>query len=651
MKKVNILTRRKGQLTVFMIAGILIIIIVFFLFYAVRVSTVNRLEAETRRVASVAISQTAVEYLGEKCLKDSLREGIDVLGRQGGWLFEGQPGYLRGQAPSNVDNISYLVYQESYPEGWPCGINWLEPDYCRYILPRRGIFFSYSKLPSMEQIKRQLSTYVANKTKECINLTQLLKLSANYDYNTGDVIVKEITFSPSSVSAKVDYPIEIFVKGGNPIVFAQHFEEKIEPIRFLQIYRAVEKAVENEVLDLNYDIRTGLEDEISQHISNTRVTPEIRGGDKVFKINDESSGYLFQFAVKNRPPVLSYIHNHPHTNGGDLYDYLAFEGEYTEIIPKAVDPDGDTVLVAPKLVLNTSSAGFKTIKVTAMQSNGRYSDEQNVRVLVDPNLLGIINNSNRYYDVDDDYASIEDPYYLGGYVLNKTLDPYAAYSYNWYIGEEVFHNKSIMFNPGELEQPRFSVVLKVDLYYTNYSTSHSTRKTIEVKECLPHETHKCCTEDFAFAETDVVCYTQETRYCRDKGTLFWVNETPRYCSGTTGKTCEGEWGEIMEPRKTNICGLKGESGCSNNIATDCQEWVAYLVKNINETKGWCYGETGCEKFCEDKFYADYEVVDVNNNSITDSGDACGCSSEYNGLRCDSDFDGKWEGICNGKDCE
>ena len=651
MTKVNILTRRKGQLTVFMIVGVLIVVIVFFLFYAVRVSTVRRLEAETRRVASVAISQTAVEYLGEKCLKDSLREGLDILGMQGGWFLEGQPGYLRGQAPSNIGGISYLVYQESYPKGWPCGVNWLEPDYCRYVFPRRGMFFSYSKLPSMEQVKRQLSVYVANKTKECINLTQLLKLAANYEGYAGEVVVKEILFSPSSVSAKVDYPIEISVTGGKPIVFAQYFEEKIEPIRFLQIYRAVEKAVENEVLDLNYDIRAGLEEEISKRLSNVRVTPETKGGDKVLKINDEFSGYLFQFAVKNRPPVLSYIHNHPHPNDGDLYDYLAFEGDYAEIIPKAADPDGDTVLVAPKIILNTSTAGIRTVKVTAMQSDGRYSDEQDVRVLVDHKLLVVINNSNRFDDVDNDYASIEDSYYLNGYVLNETLDPYAAYSYNWYIGDEVFRNTMLMFNPGELEQPGFSVVFKVDLHYTNYSTSHSTRKTIEVKECLPHETHKCCTEEFTFAGTDVVCYTKEDRYCKDKGTLFWVNETPRYCSGTTGKTCEGEWGKVLEPRKTNICGVRGKEGCSNKITTECQEWVAYLVKNINETQGWCYGETGCEKFCEDKWYGDYEVVDANDNGIIDSGDVCGCASEYNGLRCDGDFDGKWEGICNGKDCE
>ncbi len=356
MRKVNKLTGKKdGQITLFIIAGMLIVVVVFFLFYAIKISSVRQLEAETRRVSSSAVSSAPIQYLGNDCVEQSLKQGIIMLGKQGGWFLEGQPGYIEG-GPKDLDGVSYALYQEEYPDSWPCTKTFKSsaPDYCRYVIPEQGVFFSHQTL-SMSQIKKQLENYIAETIPNCTNIDELIGLAANYEATTGDIDVKKIEFGAGSIYAQVDYPIEIAVTGGSPIIYVHHLEATVEPIRFEQIYFAVRDAVEKEKTNLSYKITEEMPTVLfDKGLPNAEVSFERKKEGLVFEITDASSridgasDYLFRFAIKNRPPVLSYIHKNPslNDNGFFEYDYLADEGEEVRINLneiEAIDPDDEDV--------------------------------------------------------------------------------------------------------------------------------------------------------------------------------------------------------------------------------------------------------------------------------------------------------------------
>lgn len=75
------------------------------------------------------------------------------------------------------------------------------------------------------------------------------------------------------------------------------------------------------------------------------------------------------------------------------------------------------------------------------------------------------------------------------------------------------------------------------------------------------------------------------------------------------------------------------SGCSG--PKDCHDVDRFQVK---PGKGWCYDDGTNLNICTSSH------VDVNENGIPDSGDACGCSGHL-GKPCDENFDGKY-GVCD-----
>ncbi|MBW2993703.1 hypothetical protein KY317_03970 [Candidatus Woesearchaeota archaeon] len=386
MRKVNKLTNKnQGQITIFIIIGMLIVVVVFFLFYTVKISSVRQLEAETRRVSSSAVSSAPIQYLGNDCVKKSLKQGIIMLGKQGGWFLEGHPGYLGG--PGDIGGVSYALYQETYSESWPCAESFTAPDYCRYVIPEQGVFFSHLTLPSMSQIESQLKNYIKETIPDCIDVEELIGLAANYEAKTGDIDIKKIEFGVGSIYAQVDYPIEIAVKGGNPIIYVHHLEATVEPIRFKQIYSAVRDAIEKEKQDLIYKITEQMSEELVKNgLHNTKFSYERKKKGLVFTITDPASridgasDYLFQFAIKNRPPVLSYISRYP--DELDTYDYLVAKGEEIDINPVAIDPDDEE----PGEISITPVKRNKDNKITLVwvkvpdANNPDLSDSQEVRI-------------------------------------------------------------------------------------------------------------------------------------------------------------------------------------------------------------------------------------------------------------------------------
>ncbi|MCK5307501.1 MAG: hypothetical protein KAJ73_02720, partial [Zetaproteobacteria bacterium] len=85
---------------------------------------------------------------------------------------------------------------------------------------------------------------------------------------------------------------------------------------------------------------------------------------------------------------------------------------------------------------------------------------------------------------------------------------------------------------------------------------------------------------------------------------------------------------------------KCEQKCGSHAS--CDEVTPY---GLVSASGWCYNSDGCTSWCTS------HVVDANTNTnFGDPSDVCGCSATYDGVICDTNFDGAAEGSCVGTAC-
>ncbi|MBW2965807.1 hypothetical protein KY342_01745 [Candidatus Woesearchaeota archaeon] len=697
-------TKKKGQLTLFMIIGLVILMLFLAMFYLISSIKESRLEKEARQTTESILATTTIQFFVSDCLKDLVEEGLLIIGRQGGYFYENQPGYEFPIAPNvyfEEDNVSYLIHPREgfYNVWWPCSsvhaLN--EPAYCRFSTettdPNDIYPFGFSDpvLPSLRadrfSIKSQLSKYIEKDIRECANFTLLEQNFPGYNFSGGEIEV-DINFG-RTVAVFVTFPITMQFQDYEPIIDIQKFKAEI-PVRFLKIYNLVEKLITKEAYVLNSVL-------MNESIVLLEDSPEIRltmienGFEDIFIVNDSFSkidgkNYIFQFARKNRPPVLNYISRSPsylydiNDKGKDIYDYLVIPGVYglNEIVASidATDPDEDFVYystesdepefsltdIAPlsTFVINDSFIGYHNVTVIATDQD--ESDKQTVRLLVDRPLKP---NATFYNPYGNSFYSIEDPFFFNATISEESLDPFADYIYMWFeyggtyeletehpciiipTGEECSEAQiNIEDITGYAELPG-TVSLKADLYYTELSQKEFADFKITKKQCVPYRAdsdpypyhttadpfmanHSCCLGDinnpetWKLADTNVVCH--EDFICVGAvGLKKRIRQV--HCSGDRGNICDGS-----PPRYTDsdMCGCNAAEGGS------CDGVKAFGLKN---GEGWCYGNEGCEEFCESA------VVDTNRNTQLDQGDACGCGDFDSTYKCDENFDGIFNGDC------
>lgn len=139
---------KKGQITVFVILAICIVIVLFLLF--------------TKKTDFTTIFQKESPFLElEKCLQSSSKEAIEIINLQGGSLNP------KNFFMFNGTNISYLCYTNQYYV--PCVMQ---------------------KPMLKEEIETELKNYIEKNSFECFNNVKQTYESKGYSVNMGNLIVK-----------------------------------------------------------------------------------------------------------------------------------------------------------------------------------------------------------------------------------------------------------------------------------------------------------------------------------------------------------------------------------------------------------------------------------------------------------------------------
>ena len=195
-------------------------------------------------------------------------------------------------------------------------------------------------------------------------------------------------------------------------------------------------------------------------------------------------------------------------------------------------------------------------------------------------------------------------------------------------------------------------------------------------------THSCCAGvagnpgSWQLKEPGEVCFINPEPGCYG-GIADWTAIVPsgkKYVLEQQVDTCDGNRGNVCGGDGTKKYGLwkdelKCGSGSSCSVITACEgkpSW-SYVASDKDKEEvidAWCHGEMGCAELCE----APKEVVyngfstsktfnsdDINelaktNRARIDSGTdfSCGCKiTEDAGKPCDSNFDGNFNGFCEG----
>ncbi len=378
------MTAKRGQITIFMLLGLVIIATFAFVFYSTGEVQRIQLQRQAEAITANIIETTALENYISLCAKKALEEGLDLIGKQGGRIFPEQGGLninTFSSIPFIVGNKTYSVTYGIVKEHmlgtlflpvYPCDYGIykdLSPAYCQYVndklrFPPSKYKFGYSNLPPLCRtakecaydffggafsIQEQLEHFIANKTKECVDFESIVGYNATYNITEGNISVK-LKIGENSLTALIDFPMIFSFKQVQPIITMSNFEVT-SPARLKKMYKFANSLVKKDTEDLNFDILkdNGTSPYYYPDILIDKVR-NVRFYDDLFRITDSRfvSGkqYTFQFMIENRPPVLDYISsfNAPIDDGcGNVYDVIFIENKTVELEPKAYDPDEDDI--------------------------------------------------------------------------------------------------------------------------------------------------------------------------------------------------------------------------------------------------------------------------------------------------------------------
>ncbi|MFP4190296.1 MAG: hypothetical protein ACLFSL_04645, partial [Candidatus Woesearchaeota archaeon] len=158
-------------------------------------------------------------------------------------------------------------------------------------------------------------------------------------------------------------------------------------------------------------------------------------------------------------------------------------------------------------------------------------------------------------------------------------------------------------------------------------------------------THDMCYTQWAADTSDSVTtsteFGSESEVCYPD-TVGWQCDDVSDAEFSPGDfRCDGSNTACVECNLTNHTKKTDdtcEEGCG--AVVECDDEDPY---STHEDFGWCYGTGGCENFC-DSYIRD--GTDTGEDFSGEPENSCGgCSSENTGQRCDSDFDGVWDGVC------
>lgn len=252
---------KRGQITVFIILGILIVTVLAVILYLYNLRTVP----EVQKTQEFDFSKTEVlkNYI-EGCIEKVGNEALTLVGKQGGEI---NPGFYQYW---NNDKISYMCYTTTYSA-------------------------CYNKKPFLlDYVQKELNTYVNQKITSCISDLEKVAKSKGYTLQTGNLVITT-TINPYSTLINLDYPITIKSNTGAQV--QQNKFSKTFNVPLGKLIKVTEDVTNGEIQSLqgffpyqSYILSQNGEIELERHTF---------GNTEIYITNLRENNYKFQFAIQN----------------------------------------------------------------------------------------------------------------------------------------------------------------------------------------------------------------------------------------------------------------------------------------------------------------------------------------------------------------
>jgi len=251
---------KRGQVTVFVILGILIIVALAVIFYLYGERLKLSLKQEEFDFSRVEV----IKNYFESCIEKSGNEALALIGKQGGEI---DPGFYKNWQGNKV---SYLCYTTSYAA-------------------------CYNKKPFLlEFVQNEVNNYVKQQLISCTNDLQDVARSRGYIIQASTLNVNT-QINPYNAIIEANYPITI--KSGSATQIQLNDFSKIINIPLGRLIKVADDIVDMEINNPQgivfydgYMIRQNGEIEIQRHtIDDTEI----------YITRVRNNPYQFQFAIQN----------------------------------------------------------------------------------------------------------------------------------------------------------------------------------------------------------------------------------------------------------------------------------------------------------------------------------------------------------------
>ena len=393
--------KKRAQVTVYIIIGIIILFLAILMFYLKGTTEKEISVQELIKSQEIPNEIKPITTYVTASLDTAAREGLYLVGMQGGYIYESQGGLTPDNTKTIFDGeheVSYGIYRQTeetsyfyFPDPWlypwryfPC--LFYEDCVGDRIMLDIGSFGDYN-LPPLNgsdplnsSIESQLITYITNYLQANINLT--IFDEQGFDITYGEMNVS-VVVGEEDVTAFLEYPLIITKESIGMKANVTYFYTNPQ-IRLKKIYMFVEDIIKNDIVNITFDIDNPNNDKDGMTIQKFADANPSKHDDIII-INDDKSmlyakPYTFKFARENRNPALHLIYL-PTLFKGNVQDDITVE----DINPKAYDADEDELeftydpgLSYPVASLGQDSRFYLTVTV----NDGLLEDWQDLVILV-----------------------------------------------------------------------------------------------------------------------------------------------------------------------------------------------------------------------------------------------------------------------------
>ncbi len=207
--------RKRGQVTLFIILGILLLI-------AVALLIIFREKLTLFLPEQITPTKTgAIERFIETCAEQVARGGLELLGAQGGYVW--LPPAIEANPLAHLDTglkVPLWQYQDE------------------------------NRIPSLPLMEAQLGRYMDENLPLC--LASLQEFREQYDIVEKGPIATEVTLADKAVVFRIRYPIDILAKDGTRITGLEQFEAA-SPVKLKRMHEVASAIMEAEAREMRIE--------------------------------------------------------------------------------------------------------------------------------------------------------------------------------------------------------------------------------------------------------------------------------------------------------------------------------------------------------------------------------------------------------------